>query len=171
MSTLPSTIDAAVLDPGVRYEAEFDAERAMAEIANAVGRMRAASPGEAEEMHARIRECCADERLPGAFRKHTLERALAFECDANMREADKALAEAMALSKAAGDNAAARLHRLEEGRKLFAKACLLGANDDFRRAAQRRIDTIMMTGSAYRPGMATRAKPPASAFRSNGARH
>jgi hypothetical protein len=132
-------------------------QRLMAMITDEAGQMRTASPADAERMHARLKERCTDKRLPGDFKKRILDQARAFERDANMRAADRELALAVAL--AASENMPLRALKLNEGRKFFAKACSLGADEEFRRATQRLIDTIMMTGGVYKPGAHTKAKP------------
>jgi hypothetical protein len=63
-----------------------------------------------------------------------------------------------AIRMAAAEQMKERGQKLSEARKLYAKACSLGADDDFRKAAQRLMDTIMMTGGVVRPGP-SRAKP------------
>jgi len=141
-----------------KQEADRQAlERLMAAISEEVARMKTAGPGEAERMHARMKERCTDKRLPGDFKKRILDQARAFERDSNMRATDQILAAAVAL--AASENMPLRTAKLNEGRKLFSKACQLGADEEFRKATQRLIDTIMMTGGVYKPGAATKAKP------------
>jgi hypothetical protein len=148
--------------PADAARAKQDAERQALErlkgsILEEVGRMKTAGPGEAERMHARMKERCTDKRLSGDFKKKILDQARAFECNANMRATDQTLAAAMAM--AASENMPLRSAKLNEGRKLFSKACSLGASDEFRKATQRLMDTIMMTGGVYKPGAATKAKP------------
>lgn len=141
-----------------KQEADRQAlDRLMAAINEEATRMKTAGPGEAEGMHARLKERCTDKRLPGDFKKKILDMARTYECNANMRATDQLLAAAVAM--AASENMPLRTAKLNEGRKLFAKACSLGANEEFRKATQRLIDTIMMTGGVYKPGAYTKAKP------------
>jgi len=149
-----STADAAK----AKQDADRQAlERLMAAIGAEADQMRSASPAEAERIHAKLKERCTDKRLPGDFKKRILDRARTFERDANMRAADRELAIAVAM--ATSENMPLRALKLNEGRKFFSKACSLGADDEFRRATQRLIDTIMMTGGVYKPGAYTKAKP------------
>ncbi|HEY1721918.1 MAG TPA: hypothetical protein VGG27_11785 [Magnetospirillaceae bacterium] len=119
--------------------------------------MKEMQPSEAERAHEALKGQCTDKRLPGDFKKQVLDRARTFECNANMRAATRAMEEAVDFALA--ERLKERSARLAMGRQWFAKACSLGANDEFRKATQRLIDTAMMTGGIYKPGQATRAKP------------
>ena len=153
---MPSTSPADAAK--AKQEAERQAvENLKAAISNEVAAMKTAGPGEAERMHARMKDRCNDKRLPGDFKKRILDQARAFERDANMRATDQMLAVAVAM--AASENMPLRAAKLNEGRKLFSKAVSLGADEEFKKATQRLIDTIMFTGGVYKPGAATKAKP------------
>lgn len=134
-----------------------EAERLMSELGAVVAKMRNASPGDAEKVHALLKEACADKRLPGDFTKKILDQARAFECDANMRATDQALQDAINLAHA--EKMQERAATLSRAREYYGKARALGANEQFLKAALRRIDTAMMTGGVYKPGAATKAKP------------
>ncbi len=140
-----------------KKEAERQAiEQIMTTIRERLNGMRGVSPAAAEAAHQWIKEQCTDTRLAGDFKREVMERARAFECDANMRATDAALADAARL--AAGERMTERAAKLSEARTLYGKACTLGANDQFRRATGRLIETIMMTGGVRKSGP-TRAKP------------
>ena len=150
----PSPLDLAKQ----KQEAERQAvERLKAAVVARLEEMRSLSPSEAERAHQTIKTQCTDKRLPGDFKKQALDRARLFECNSNMRAATKAMEEAVDFALA--EKLKERSARLAMGRQWFAKACSLGANDEFRKATQRLIDTAMMTGGVYKPGQATRAKP------------
>jgi len=122
-----------------------------------LAKMHDASPEEAERLGKWLKERCGQDKvLPFDFKRKLLERARLYECNANMRAADKALH--IALRLAAEEHMTERGAKLGEGRKYFSKACALGAGDDFRKAAQRLIENIMMTGGVQHKGP-TRAKP------------
>lgn len=132
------------------------AERIMGQVRELLRNMRTASPSEAERYHQQIKNHCTDKRLSIEFKRKAMDVARAHECNANMRATDKVLREAVRL--AAAEHMKERSEKLTEARLLFAKACSLGAGDDFRKAAQRLMETIMMTGGVVRPGP-SRAKP------------
>jgi hypothetical protein len=141
-----------------KQDAERQAlERLKAAIATRLDEMKDAAPSEAERMHAALKNQCNDKRLPMDFKRQILDRARAHECNANMRAATRAMEEAVDYARA--EKLKERGARLAMGRQWFAKACSLGANEEFRKATQRLIDTAMMTGGVYKPGVATRAKP------------
>ncbi len=118
--------------------------------------MRNVSPNDAERLHQRVKDLCTEKILPLELKKKPLELARGYECNANMRATDKLLHEAIRL--AAGEHVKDRAQKMGDARKLFSKACSLGADDDFRKAAHRLMETIMMTGGVVRPGP-SRAKP------------
>jgi uncharacterized protein with ATP-grasp and redox domains len=131
-------------------------ERAKGRVRETLEKMRSAPAADAERLHQMIKELCKDKVLPTEFKRKAMEYARSYECNANMRDTDKLLRDAMRL--AAAEQMKERGQKLSEARKLFGKACSLGADDDFRKAAQRLMDTIMMTGGVVRPGP-SRAKP------------
>lgn len=141
-----------------KEQAEKEArERSMAHCREQLERMRDVDPSEAERMHKLLKDYCGgDKRLTMDFKRKVLERAREYECNSNMRAADKILHNALRM--AAGEMMTERSRLLSEGRKYFSKACGLGADSDFRHAGMRLIDTIMMTGGVQHKGP-TRAKP------------
>ena len=141
-----------------KQEAERQAvERLKASVAERLGQMKAQSPVDAERSHAWIKQICTDKRMPMDFKKRALDQARAAECASNMRATDKAMEAAMQMAHL--ENMQARSTQLAMARQFFSKACSLGADDQFRTATQRAIDTAMMTGGVYKPGQATKAKP------------
>ncbi|MBC7950190.1 MAG: hypothetical protein H7Z12_00015 [Rhodospirillaceae bacterium] len=141
-----------------KQEAERIAvERAMQSCRDELKRMHEATPDDAERINKMLKDRCGqDKRLPYDFKHKVLERARLYECNANMRAADKALH--AALRMAADEQMVMRAQKLGEGRRYFSKACTLGADPDFRAAAQRLMENIMMTGGVQHKGP-TRAKP------------
>lgn len=144
-----------------RSTQQQEAERAQIERMKTMVRetlhdMRNVGPVDAERLHQRVKDLCTDKSLPMDFKRKALEMARGYECNANMRATDKLLHDAIKM--AAGEHMKERAQKLSEARKLFSKACTLGADDDFRKAANRLMDTIMMTGGIVHPGP-TRAKP------------
>jgi hypothetical protein len=145
----------------VKTEAQVEAERLQLErlksmVREVLQKMRNASPADAERLHQQIKDHCTDKSLPMEFKRKALEYARSYECNANMRETDKLLHESIRM--AAAEHMKERGQKLGEARKLYGKACSLGADMDFRKAAQRLMDTIMMTGGVAHQGP-TRAKP------------
>jgi ribosomal protein L16 Arg81 hydroxylase len=141
-----------------KQEAErLATERAMQDCKDQLRKMREAEPDEAERLSKMLKDRCAqDKRLPYDFKRKLLERARVYECNANMRAADKALHAALRL--AAEEQMVQRAQKLGEGRRYFSKACALGADADYRAAAQRLMENIMLTGGIQHKGP-TRAKP------------
>ncbi len=141
-----------------KQEAErLAVERAMQDCKSELHKMHDAEPEEAERLGKMLKERCAqDKRLPFDFKRKVLERARVYECNANMRAADKAFH--IALRLAAEEQMVQRAQKLGEGRRYFSKACALGADADFRAAAQRLMENIMLTGGVQHKGP-TRAKP------------
>lgn len=144
-----------------KSEAQIEAERQQLErlkgmVREALQKMRSANPGDAERLHQQIKDWCTDKTLPLEFKRKAMEYARSYECNANMRETDKILHQAIRM--AASENMKERSQKLGEARKLYGKAVSLGADMDFRKAAQRLMDTIMMTGGVAHQGP-TRAKP------------
>lgn len=141
-----------------KMEAEKAAiERSKQHCRDELKKMRAATPEEAERIAKALKDHCGyDKRLPLDFKRKALELAREYERNANMRAADKALH--MALRLAAEEHLVERAQKLGEGRRYFSKACTMGADEDFRMAAQRLIENIMLTGGVQKKGP-TRAKP------------
>ena len=131
-------------------------ERAMEDMRQLLVQMRDASPADAERLHQRLKDACTDKRLSVDFKRKSMEDARAYECNANMRATDERLRYAMQM--ATGEQMKERGAALSEARKYFGKACSLGGDEEFRRAVQRLMDTIMLSGGVVRPGP-TRAKP------------
>lgn len=131
-------------------------EQRMARIVEALRKMPDTSPADAERLHRQIKGLCTDKALPIEFKRQSLEWARVHERNANMRETDRALRTASRV--ATWEQMRERGPAMNEARKFYAKACLLGADEDFRRAVQRRFDIIMLTGGVAQPGP-TRAKP------------
>jgi hypothetical protein len=143
-------------DTARQEEERRQVERVMNNIRDILNQMRSATPAEAERLHQRVKDGCTDKRLPLDFKRKAMESGRTFERNANMRATDAKLREAMRL--ASEEQMKERGKALSEARMTFGKACSLGADEEFRRAAQRLIDTIMLTGGVRRPGP-TRAKP------------
>ncbi|MCR6632142.1 MAG: hypothetical protein NVV74_19985 [Magnetospirillum sp.] len=141
-----------------KQEAERAAlERSMQFCKDELKKMHEATPDEAERLSKGLKDHCGqDKALPFDFKRKVLERARQYECNANMRAADHALHTALRL--AAEEHMVERASKLGEGRRYFSKACALGADEDFRKAAQRLIENVMMTGGVQKKGP-TRAKP------------
>jgi hypothetical protein len=132
-------------------------ERSMHFCKEQLFKMHDCTPDEAERINKQLKDHCGtDKKLPFDFKRKVLERARQYECFANMRATDHALHAALRL--AAGEHMVERAQKLGEGRRFFSKACGLGADQDFRMAAQRLMETIMMTGGVQHKGP-TRAKP------------
>jgi hypothetical protein len=132
-------------------------ERSMQFCRDDLKKMHDATPDEAERLAKELKDHCGgDKSLPFDFKRKVLERARLYECNANMRAADTALHTALRL--AAEEHMVERARKLGEGRRFFSKACSLGADDDFRKAVQRLIENVMMTGGVQKKGP-TRAKP------------
>lgn len=141
-----------------KQEAERIAlERSKQHCRGQLKKMHFAAPEEAERLAKGLREFCGQNKgLPFDFKRKALELARTYECNANMRAADEALHQALRL--AADEHMVERAQKLGEGRRHFSKACALGADDDFRKAVQRLIENVMMTGGVQKKGP-TRAKP------------
>lgn len=144
--------------PDPRRELEKQAmERSMRTCKEELGKMQDASPDEAERLGKRLKERCGEDKsLPFDFKRKLLEKARLYECNANMRAADQAFHAALRL--AAQEQMVERAQKLGEGRRFYSKACALGAGEDFRKAVQRLIENVMMTGGVQHKGP-TRAKP------------
>lgn len=144
--------------PDPKKEAERQAvERLKLACRDILKQMAAASPEEAERLGKRLKDGYAtDKRVPFDFKRKMLERARKLECDANMRAADKCLQRAAQL--AADEQMMERGKKLGDGRRYASKAQTLGAGIEFRRATDRLVETIMLTGGVHKPGP-SRAKP------------
>jgi hypothetical protein len=143
---------------GARKEEERQAvERAIRNVREILGNLKSVtSPSDAERLHDRVKNACTDKRLSLEFKRWAFEHARTYECNANMRACDHALRQAMRY--ASDEQMKERGKALSDARTFFGKACSLGAYEEFRKAAQRLIDTIMMTGNVRHAGP-TRAKP------------
>lgn len=141
-----------------KLEAERAAiERSKQYCREELKKMHDASPDEAERLAKSLKDHCGrDKSLPFDFKRKVLELARDYERNANMRAADAILHQALRL--AADEHMVERAKKLGEGRRYFSKACTLGADEDFRKAAQRLIENVMMTGGVQKKGP-TRAKP------------
>lgn len=141
-----------------KLEAERAAiERSKQYCRDELHKMHNATPEEAERLAKALKDHCGhDKALPFDFKRKALELARDYERNANMRAADSALHQALRL--AADEHMVERAQKLGEGRRYFSKACSLGADEDFRKAAQRLIENVMMTGGVQKKGP-TRAKP------------
>ncbi|MCA1939427.1 MAG: hypothetical protein LDL26_00380 [Caenispirillum bisanense] len=132
-------------------------ERAKADCLKQLHEMEHADPETAERLNKALKDRCgADKTLPYDFKKALLDKAREYERNANMRQCDRLLHEAARL--AAEEHMTERAQKLGAGRRYFSKACTLGADEDFRHAAQRLMETIMLTGGVHKDGP-SRAKP------------
>ena len=131
-------------------------ERLMAQIVEALRRMPDTSSAGAYRLHRQIKRLCIGDALPVEFKRQSLEWARVHERNANMRETDKALRAALRII--ALEQMRERSHAMSLAYRFYAKACRLGADEAFKRAVQRRIDIIMLTGGIVQQGP-TRAKP------------
>jgi hypothetical protein len=119
--------------------------------------MIAAAPAVTEPAHQWIKEQCADPMLSKEkefkeIRDKVLAKARAVNCDAHMRATNDALTEAARL--ATEGKMTERGGKLVEAQAFYGRACRLGANEHFRRATGRLIETVMMTGGKRRAGPA-----------------
>jgi hypothetical protein len=144
--------------PDPKQEAERQAmERAKEACREILDNMKNAAPEEAEKLHQRLKDSWGkDKYLPYEYKKQMFERARTLECNANMRAADSCLHRALKL--AADENMMERTKKLADGRRYTAKAQMLGAGKEWRLAADRLIENIMLTGGVHKPGP-SRAKP------------
>ncbi len=115
-----------------------------------------ASPSTCERVHARLKDRVRQSKLPMEWKTKILNRAKVLECQANMRACDKALHRAM--HSAMLDEGAERRDAMKEASSFLSKASGLGADQDWRKAAQRMIETVMLSGGVHRKGP-TPAKP------------
>lgn len=141
-----------------KREAEQAAiERSKQHCRDELKKMHDARPEEAERLAKALQEHCGhDKSLPFDFKRKALEAARNYERNSNMRAADSALHQALRF--ASGEHMVERAQKLGEGRRYFSKACSLGADDAFRKAVQKLIENVMMTGGVQKKGP-TRAKP------------
>ena len=141
--------------PDPKREAEI--ERAKDEIRKLVHELRDATADQAEKLSQRVKDrCSANKYLPFDFKTKAYKMIRELECNANMRAADTLIHQAARL--AAEENMRERTSKMGESRRYFGKACLLGADQEWRKAYQRLSENVMMTGGVHRPGP-TRAKP------------
>lgn len=132
-------------------------EEAKIECRNELKEMSVADPKEAERIKKRLDELMKKYvKLPPDFRKQVLDKARAYECSANMRAANRTLDKALMMAQRR--KVMERTQLLGEARKYYGKALMLGAEKEFQVAADRMIDSIMMT-TAPDPTRPTRAKP------------
>jgi len=134
-----------------------EVERIMTYVRGRIPEMHGIPPEEAEKAHQWFKGQCADERLPAAFKREVLDKVRSLECEINMRATDEALQAAIDLAHA--EKMHERAEKLGQARAYYTKASALGADEKFLKATLRRIETAMMTGGVYKPGMATKAKP------------
>jgi hypothetical protein len=129
----------------------------MAQCGKVVESMRDVPPAEAERIRQRLDDALKScPHLPTAFKQQTMAAARAYECSSNMRATDEALQKAMHFARE--DDKVARNELIAEARKRSAKATMLGANQDFQHAVQRKLENIMLTGGVEHHGP-TAAKP------------
>lgn len=141
-----------------KEEAERQAaERLKAMVKERIAGMKLASPADADRSHQWVKSTCTDKRLSADFKKWAQDQAKKAECASNMRATDAALDDAVRLAQQ--ERMKERAAKIMMAREFFAKACTLGANEEFKTAAKRLIDTAMLTGGIYTPGKPTRAKP------------
>ena len=119
--------------------------------------MIAAAPAVTDPAYQWIKEQCADpglskEKELKEVRDKVLTKARAVNCDAHMRATNDALSEAARL--ATEGKMTERSSKLVEAQAFYGRACRLGANEHFRRATGRLIETVMMTGGKRRVGPA-----------------
>ena len=132
-------------------------EDAKAFVRTLVHSMDGVSPQEAENINTRLKEYCGSSKyLPFPFKQKALMRARELECEANMRTADHLMQ--LASRFAAAEQMKDKGEKLGEARRYFGKACVLGADMEWRKAFQRLTETIMMTGGVHLKGP-SRAKP------------
>ena len=138
-----------------KKEAEIRAAKKV--VNDLVQALSAASPEEAERLSKSLKDFCgASKVLPFDFKNAALQRGRSLECDVNMFAADRMMQ--MASRLAAAEKMKERGEKLGAARRYFAKACTLGAREDWRKAFQRLNETIMLTGGVHANGP-TRAKP------------
>lgn len=121
-----------------------------------LGKLRAAPPPEAARIAEHLKERLKDNRIPFEFRRKAAELARRYERESNMRAVDSALHWASTFARA--EKMAERSKSLAEARQFLARAMMLGADPSFRRASEREIEAIMLSGGVVRSGP-TRAKP------------
>lgn len=141
-----------------RQEAERKAiEAAAAQCRKMLEAMRDGGPETCERIGKQLKDFIVqDKHLPVDFKGQVRERMRAYECQANMRACDAALHKAMRY--AAEDLGKERMAALNDARRFLGKARSMGAEADFVRAAEREIETILLTGGVHHKGP-TRAKP------------
>jgi len=119
--------------------------------------MKTAGPEDAANLSEKLKEYSQSEKLmPMDFKKSALAQAKKFECDANMRVADKLIRQAA--SMLAKEQIKERGRLLADSRRYFSKVCSLGADPEWKRAYQRLCDNVMMSGGVQLEGN-SRAKP------------
>lgn len=132
-------------------------EAAMAECNKTLEAMRECGPADGERLTKRLDELVkGNQKLPPAFKKQAFETARSFERNANTRATHAALDQALKTARA--DDAAERNRLVGDARRLCNKAVSLGADANFKAAANRKIEIIMLSGGVEHKGP-TIAKP------------
>ncbi|HEY3919216.1 MAG TPA: hypothetical protein VGL83_15600 [Stellaceae bacterium] len=132
-------------------------EAAMAECNRTLESMREADPATAERLKKRLDELIkGNQKLPLAFKKQLFETARVFERNSNTRATHAALDQALKIARI--DDAAERNRLISEARRFCNKAVSLGADVNFKAAANRKIEIIMLSGGVEHKGP-TVAKP------------
>jgi hypothetical protein len=120
-------------------------------------RFAAARPPEQLDVVARpLLELLRDARLDAATVRAARDALKAIELEANIRACDGALRQALGHAKA--DLTLERGTAIHAARGYLRRADVLGASDDFKRAAQMALDAARFTGGVKQHGP-TRAKP------------
>jgi uncharacterized protein YpuA (DUF1002 family) len=115
------------------------------------------SPEEAARLSERIKNYFNNDKvLPFEYKEKARKKVRELERNANMRAADKALHQAVRY--ATDEQMSERMKKIGEARRYFAKACMLGAEDEWRKAFDRLAETALMTGGVHHAGP-SRAKP------------
>ena len=126
-------------------------------VRNIIHELFHASPDQAEKLTDKLKSFLqADKILPFDYKQKARDKARELECNANMRTADKLMQQAVRL--AASEQLSERSKKLGDARRYSSKACMLGADQDWRKAFDRLNETAMLTGGIHRPGP-SRAKP------------
>lgn len=131
-------------------------DRLVKDVRQELDKMRSTTPEEAERIHQRLKERLKDDRLPLDFRRQAGSLARKLECNANTRAVARALNWAATFARA--EKMADRSKSVQEARRYLSKAIQLGAGNDFRRASEREIEAIMLSGGVVKKGP-SRAKP------------
>jgi|GEM_PF-963702 len=126
-------------------------------VRDTIHELAMAPPEQAERLTGRLKSYLeADKTLPFDYKQKARQKARELECNSNMRVADKLMH--LAVQLAADEHLSERTKKLGDARRYFSKACLLGADQEWRKAFDRLNETAMMTGGVHRAGP-SRAKP------------